>query len=259
MGMQKEDIEKGVKALADSEATASEFQKRAQSDPAAHRSSIYPPGTEYALAHAESQLMYAVCAVLNASFIESVKGLYKIRKAWATLQEIVEMEKKYLKSIGHTPASIKAASIRRTSQASSAVAPTSVTSAKPSAVAPVNGADADDDDDDDDFQDAEEDLSASPQAQRYQGHMQAPSIEQLNLNGHSNGSANIKSTQTAASVNTEVDEDFDFRTITTDPIDLFVSEQCLITADTTDNTDSRWCRSVLWNYAARAVTRSTTI
>ncbi|QIX02252.1 hypothetical protein AMS68_007769 [Peltaster fructicola] len=217
MGMQKDDIEKACKILADAETTASEFHKRAQADrTTAHQSAIYPPGTEYALAHAESQLMYAVCAVLNASFIESVKGLYKIKKAWGTLQEIVEAEKKYLKSMGHTPASLKAASIRPSSQASSAVAPASVISAQQPQVANINEK-VDEDEDDDDFQDAEEDLSTAPVSQSYQGNVHAPSIEKLSLNGHSQAPVHR-----AASVTSGVDDEIDFRNITTNPVDLFI-------------------------------------
>lgn len=221
LGMQKEDIEKALKILADAEHTNAEFLKRAQANPAsAHQSEIYPPGTEYALAHAESQLMYAVCAILNASYIESVKGLLKMRKAYATLHDIYETEKKYLKSIGKGPASIRAASLRPSSKSSSAIVPP--------AVPAKNGVtidEEDDDDDEDDFQDAEEDLSGSPISQRYQGHVLVDSVSKLSLNDHANGYTASQNDHTAKLADmSKIDEDdFDFRTISNNTIDIFVS------------------------------------
>jgi hypothetical protein len=71
--------------------------ERAQKEPTAFRSAIYPPGTEYALSLAISQVAFTFNAVLTGSLMEALKGFYKLRKAMLTLDSIMVMEANHLK------------------------------------------------------------------------------------------------------------------------------------------------------------------
>ncbi|KAI9819909.1 MAG: Mitochondrial outer membrane protein iml2 [Pycnora praestabilis] len=95
LGFEQEIMREASERLADAESTASTDQRRAQRDSHSYRSAIYPPGSEFALCHAESQLMSAVVGVLNESLTESIRGFYKLRKAFITLDGIMEAENKF--------------------------------------------------------------------------------------------------------------------------------------------------------------------
>ena len=60
------------------------------------QSSIYPPGTEYALCGVMAQLMGAVVAELSGSLTETLKGFYKLRKAYSALEGIIASEKSFM-------------------------------------------------------------------------------------------------------------------------------------------------------------------
>lgn len=96
LGFEPEVMREASEALADAESTAYEHQRRAHRVPHAYHSPIFPPGTEFAVCQAESQLMSAVVGVLTESLTESIKGFYKLRKAYLTLEGIMEAERKYV-------------------------------------------------------------------------------------------------------------------------------------------------------------------
>lgn len=58
-------------------------------------SSIFPPGTEYAVTYAEANLLNALIMLLSESMIESAKALYKLRKAYQTLDEVFTIINKH--------------------------------------------------------------------------------------------------------------------------------------------------------------------
>ncbi|WQF77192.1 Putative inclusion body clearance protein Iml2/Tetratricopeptide repeat protein [Colletotrichum destructivum] len=96
LGFEKEVMNEASKRLAETEAKAWADYKKAEREGHASSSRIYPPGTEFLLIHAESQLMAAVVAVLHESLTEALKGFYKLRKAFVTLDGIMLQEAKAL-------------------------------------------------------------------------------------------------------------------------------------------------------------------
>ncbi len=100
LGFEQEIMREAAVHLADAETTASNDQYRSQHDSRAFHSDIYDKGSEFALCHAQAQIMGAVVAVLNESLTESIKGFYKLRKAYGTLEGLMEMENRYLKAHG---------------------------------------------------------------------------------------------------------------------------------------------------------------
>ncbi|ODV93961.1 hypothetical protein PACTADRAFT_4857 [Pachysolen tannophilus NRRL Y-2460] len=87
LGFEEESRIKAQKTLAEAE-NLSYKAKNNNEKLKLKTSSIYPPGTEYAVAHAEATLLNALTMLLSESVIDSAKALYKLRRAYYILDEI---------------------------------------------------------------------------------------------------------------------------------------------------------------------------
>ena len=224
LGFEKEVMEQAGAWIAEAEESALEYQRRAQRNPSsAHQSKIYPPGTEYALCHAEAQLMSAVIAVLNESLTESLKGFYKLRKAFWTLHEIDEAEKAYLRKRGKSGSQYTSSNTSSTSKLSTEVGSGALT---------PTSASSEDEDNDLAFVDAEEKVADLRIAEEYQGHVERPDATARNLD-HTvtekvatdiieSSSIPVTTSNDSRTSGDDQLRNTDFRTITTNPIDLFI-------------------------------------
>ncbi|KAL4950602.1 hypothetical protein BDW69DRAFT_54157 [Aspergillus filifer] len=101
LGFEQDVMRQAADRLNDAENKAYQDQQRAKShsnSPDIYHSEIYEPGSEFVLIQAMAQLMCAVVGVLNESLTESIKGFYKLRKAYFALDAVLKMEEKFMQS-----------------------------------------------------------------------------------------------------------------------------------------------------------------
>lgn len=87
LGFEPETMKKASETLSKAESMTWKEKTYAEK----HRvksSQIYPPGTEFAVAYAESNLLNALLMLLSENFMESAKALLKLRRAYQTLDSI---------------------------------------------------------------------------------------------------------------------------------------------------------------------------
>jgi len=158
LGFEREVMRQATEKLSEAETAGSEHQRRAQRHPQSSRSSIYSPGTEFALCLAEAQIMGTIVGVLTESITEAIKGFYKLRKAYIALEAIMEEEKRHLdaQNAEQSSAQSQDSSIVESSEASSTTQPLDTPLSENSQ---------------DEFFDAEEDQDVSQRLPAYRGRL----------------------------------------------------------------------------------------
>ncbi|KAI0451623.1 breast cancer protein [Xylaria acuta] len=178
LGFEKSVMTEASSLLGECENSAWNDIKKAEKDASNFNSQsekIYPPGTEYQLVLAESYLMSAILGVLHESLTEGIKSFYKLRKAYVTLDAILQAESAYLKKRGLQSTSSKI-DIKQTSAYQHEKMPGGF-----------------DDDADMEFLDADESHSGDQTPLQYEGHLTNGNVKDaekklsdLSLNGDDN-------------------------------------------------------------------------
>ena len=100
LGFEQDVIKEASDKLAEAETSSSNDLYKAQRSVKYNEGGLYSPGSEFALCNALAQIMGAVVAVLNESLTDAIRAFYKLRKAYMTLNNLVEEEDKALKARG---------------------------------------------------------------------------------------------------------------------------------------------------------------
>ncbi|AJS50824.1 hypothetical protein H815_YJM1417K00244 [Saccharomyces cerevisiae YJM1417] len=89
LGFEAEEMKKASATLAKAEALSLKSRERAQKI-GLKSSSLYPPGTVYAVTYTESCLLHALLMIFSESMMEAAKAILKLRRSYYMLQEILE-------------------------------------------------------------------------------------------------------------------------------------------------------------------------
>lgn len=92
LSFEAEEMKKASATLAKAE-TLSQKSKANAEKLNLSNSSKYPPGTVFAVTYTESLLLHALLMIFSESMMEVAKALLKLRKAYYTLQEVLEQIK----------------------------------------------------------------------------------------------------------------------------------------------------------------------
>ncbi|KAF2668003.1 hypothetical protein BT63DRAFT_447563 [Microthyrium microscopicum] len=99
LGFERELMAEAQERLNAAETQATESYNRVKHHSSHSQSQIYSPGSEFLLCQAQVQIMGAVIGVLTESVTESLRGFYKLRKAYLTLDVLLAEENAYLKKL----------------------------------------------------------------------------------------------------------------------------------------------------------------
>ncbi|KOG98335.1 uncharacterized protein DI49_3390 [Saccharomyces eubayanus] len=89
LGFEAEEMKKASATLAKAETLSLKSREKAQKS-GLKSSSLYPPGTVYAVTYTESCLLHALLMIFSESMMEAAKAILKLRKSYYMLQEILE-------------------------------------------------------------------------------------------------------------------------------------------------------------------------
>ena len=92
LGFEQDVMKEASEQLQAAETSAYNDHYKAQHASRAFASNIYETGAEFSLCQAMAQIMSCVVGVLNESLTESIRGIYKLRKAYWTLDSLMRME-----------------------------------------------------------------------------------------------------------------------------------------------------------------------
>jgi hypothetical protein len=226
LGFEKEIMAQASSLLLETETKASAELKRAQrattgggwfgrgvTEPSIP-SHAYPAGTQYALVGAQAQLMGAIVAVMHESLAEALKGFYKLRKAYITLDGIKRAEEQRFK----TQTSDSNGTVRRPSLAGRSSMPGSFNEAEFAELAMKDKGELQDenaDESDMEFVDAKEGLSGTQTPANYAGHLTAEPESSTAAEKVANGELSRQATQTEDGMQPNAE-------FLSDPINVFI-------------------------------------